>query len=89
MELVLGDNFEFVNGHTGRNRSPQNPSWSKRSERCGLQLNSVTNFSSVRDSLMIKIFTYVQNHRAPNYFSRGEIILFFRTLLGSVHVLLN
>ena len=46
MVLVLGDNFEFflqfLIGHTGKNRSPQNPQWSKRSERCGLQLNSVT-----------------------------------------------
>ena len=57
MVLVLSDNFEFVlaieNGHTGQNRSPQNPQWSKRSERCGLQLNSVTKFSSVRDSLLM------------------------------------
>ena len=41
-------------GHTGQNCSPQNPQWSKRSERYGLPLNSVTKFSSVRDLLTIK-----------------------------------
>ena len=34
-------------------------------------------------------FYYVQIHQAQNYFSREEIMLFFRTLLGGVHVLLN
>ena len=48
--VILNSSCNF-NGNTGQNLSPQNPQWSKR---CGLQLNSVTKFSSVRDSLTIK-----------------------------------
>ena len=43
----------------------------------------------VRESSITENLSYVQIHRAQNYFSRGEIILFFRTLPKSVHKLLN
>ena len=87
--IILNSFLQFFNGHTGQNRSPLNPPWSKRSERCGLQLNSVTNFF-VRARL-----TNDKNHylctksSSTKLFLTWETILFFRTLLGSVHVLLS
>ena len=97
MVLVLGDNFEFFFAIFLVTIDDFSLFVDFSHELFGNEMMllprlmsfSITIFSSVREFLITKIITCVQIHRAQNYFSREEIILFFRTLPGSVLVLLN
>ena len=88
MILVLGDHREFFLLFSYWYQSYHSMS-TMIFLRSSLQWDDTSRLRIFHSCETHKNFTYVQIYQAQNYFSPEEIILFFWTLPGSVHVLLN